>query len=160
MTFGPVAAGISSAASLAGGVMGFGASQAQASAQEAIGRYDQESDYKQAAWAMAQGAAKGFQKYQQGATLGSRATAGIAAGGVATTSGSALLLDTNIASKAAYQSSLDVAAGENEAANLKSQGDAARYTGDLEAYASRMQGDVSLLSGVGSAFGTATKYFG
>jgi hypothetical protein len=158
MTFGPVAAGISAAASLGGGILGYQASHTQAAAQEAIGIYNQQSDYKQAAWAAAQGASRGFQKYQQGAQLESKAAAGIAAGGVATTSGSALLLDTNIARQAAYQSGLSVAGGMNEAANLKSQGDAARYTGELEAYASKMQGDVSLLSGIGSAFGTATKY--
>jgi hypothetical protein len=153
-------AAASMATSLVGGVMSRSMSQAQAAAQSAIGDYNAKMTEQQASWAQAQGQAEAWQKRRQGAQLEGKAQAAMAEGGVSTSSGSPLLLDTNIQRETAYQSSMIEAGAENQAKNLNAQAAGQRWSGQASAAISRAQGDYSLVSGIGSAFGTASKYFG
>lgn len=153
-------AAASIATSLAGGLASRSLSQAQASAQTAIGDYNAKVTEQQASWAQAQGAAEADLKRRQGAQLEGKALASLGESGTSASSGSSLLLDTNIQRETAYQSNLIIAGASNQAANLNAQAAGQRWSGKASAAISRAQGDLSLVTAAGNAFGAASKYFG
>ena len=151
---------LAAVASIAGAGLSYAASQAAAENQMNIAKYNAALTQQQANLAEAQGAGNYDLKMQQTGQVAGGEIAAEAAGGVASNRGSSLLLDTQIQRTGTFQGDLMVAGANNQQAQLQGQAQGQLYAGEIQAQASQLQGDMSLLSGIGSAFGTASRYFG
>jgi hypothetical protein len=93
----------------------------------------------------------------------SSAVAGAAAGGVVTTSGSAVTHQAQITARGRYASALDLFNGQNAASSDLNKAAAAQYKGTMDLMGGQMQQEASEYAAAGTlagAGGTAFKLFG
>lgn len=149
---------IGAVASLAGSFMQSSALNAQADAQEKIAEFNAKQKEMEASRRQAEGVLRGELETRDAQKLAGRARAGFAQMGVDTSSGSPLLLEQDLVSEGAFRSSLEISSAQNEQRSLQEDAKADRFQGQVAAMSSRAQAKASLLSGIGSAFGSVAKF--
>lgn len=112
---------------------GVGAAGTLAAGQnsEALGRYQNQEYQQQADTATATGQRAMLEERRKTALVESTLTARAAAQGGSPTAPSTLALGRQIAGRGEYNALMDLSQGENQAAGLKGEGQAAEYSGEL-----------------------------
>lgn len=148
---------VSAVAGLAGSFAQSSALNAQADAQEKIAEFNAKQKEMEASRRQAEGVLRGQLEERDAQKLSGRARASFAANGVDTSQGSPLLLEQDLISEGSFRSSIEIASAQNDQRSLQENAKADRFEGKVAAMSSRAQARASLLSGVGSAFGTLGK---
>lgn len=149
---GPALSVAGTVASLAGAAVGAGGAMAAGQNAAALGRYQQAEYVQQAETATAMGQRGMLEQRRQAGLVQSTLQARAAASGVDPTSGSVLNLSGNIAKRGEYNALMSLSEGENQAAGLYNQGEAASYQGQLTQQADKYAAVGTVASGVGSMF--------
>jgi hypothetical protein len=149
---------ISVVAGLAGSMMQMSAMNAQADAQEKIAAYNNQEKITQANREQAAGHVRAELEQREAQAVAAKARAGMAQSGMDTTSGTPLLLDSEIIREGAFRSNIELADAQNKERTLKEAGKIDLFEGKIRAASSRSQAKASLLSGIGSAFGSVANY--
>ena len=161
LTVGSALAGgaISAAGTLAGGANAAQMGQMQQTAAQ----FQATQDTMNSAADIAGAQRSAIDVAQKANLLRSSAVAHSAAGGVLTTSGSALTNESQIASRGKYASTLDLWNGQNAASGDLNKAAAAQLTGTMDLIGGQMQKKAATYSAIGtlaSAGGTAFKAYG
>ncbi len=149
---------ISTVATLAGSVMQYGALNAQADAQEKIAQFNANEKTVQANREQAAGHVRADMERREARAVRAKARAGFGEAGIETTSGSPLLLDSDIFREGEYRANIEISDAQNKERTLKEAGKADIFEGKIRAASSRSQAKASLMSGIGSAFGNVANY--
>lgn len=148
---------VSAVAGLAGSFMQASALNAQADAQNKIAEFNAKQKEVEAARRQAEGQLRGELESRDAKSLAGKARAAFAQIGVDTASGSPLLLEQELISEGEFRRNLEIASAQNEQRSLNEAAKSDRFEGKVRAAASRAQAGASLLSGIGSAFGSLAK---
>lgn len=132
---------------------------AQADAEEQMANWNAARQREEAAWAQSRGALEARNKEKEGEKQAAKARAAMAQGGLATDTGTPLLLEQEFASETAWRSNVEMANATKSQRDLMNKASATEYEGKLRADASRTQAKASLLSGFASAAGGIGKAF-
>lgn len=150
---------ISGVASIAGAAASASAMNSQAKAEEQMAAWNAARYREEAAWAQGKGALDAAAREKEGAKRAATARAAMAQGGVATDTGTPLLLQETFASETAYRSNVEMANAQKQQRNLENKANITEYEGKIRADASRAQGRAALLSGFAGAAGGIGKAF-
>ncbi len=149
---------VSVVAGLAGSFMQSQALNAQADAQEKIAQYNAAEKQVQANREQAAGQLRAEQQRREAERVAGTARAGMAQSGLDTSSGSPLLLDTDIIREGAFKANIEIADAANKSRTLEEGAKADIFEGKVRAASSRSQARASLLGGIGSAFGSVANF--
>jgi hypothetical protein len=149
---------VSVVAGLAGSFMQYQAMNAQADAQEKIAEFNAKEKETQAAREQAAGQLRGDLERKNAEALAGKARASAAQAGIDTSSGSALLLDSEIIREGSFRANIEMSEAQNRERTLKMGAKADRFEGKVRAASSRSQAKASLLGGIGSAFGSVANF--
>lgn len=149
---------IGAVASLAGSFMQSSALNAQAKAQEQIAEFNAKQKEVEASRRQAEGVLRGELERKDAQNLAGRARASFAQMGVDTSTGSPLLLEQELVSEGEFRSGIEIASAQNDQRSLQEGAKADRFEGQVAAMSSRAQARASLLSGIGSTFGSISKF--
>jgi hypothetical protein len=149
---------ISTVATLAGSVMQMGALNAQADAQEKIAQFNANEKTVQANREQAAGHVRADMERREARAVAAKVRAGFGASGIETTSGTPLLLDSDVMAEGEYRANIEISDAQNKERTLKEAAKADIFEGKVRAASSRSQAKASLLGGIGSAFGGVAQY--
>lgn len=149
---------VSVVAGLAGSFMQYQAMNAQADAQNKIAAFNAQEKVTQANREQAAGHVRAELENREAKSMASKLRASFAQSGVETTSGSPLLLDSEIIREGAFRANVEMADAQNRERTLKEGAKIDIFEGKTRAASSRSQAKASLLGGIGSAFGSVANF--
>jgi hypothetical protein len=132
---------------LIGGAMQASAMNKQADAEEKIAKWNADRYREEAAWAQGTGAVKSAEVLREGERQAAKARAAMAQGGVATDTGTPLLITREFASETAHRENVTMANARNDQRKLTDKANITEYEGKVRAEATRAQATASLLGG-------------
>jgi len=151
--FDPITLGVMGAVtSLAGAAVGAAGTMAAGANAKAMGEYQQKEAMQQAESSTAMGQRQMEEQRRQTRLVQSTLQARAAASGVDATSPSVLNLSGNIAKRGEYNALMSLSEGQNQAAGLYNQGEAAKYQGEITQQSDTLSAAGTMASGVGSMF--------
>lgn len=153
MAFAAAAIGgiVSGIASLAAASAQSSALEEQADAEEKISRYNADRKREEASYAQAKGAQESEQKEKEGRRQAAIARAARAQGGIATDSGTSLLLESEFAAETEYSVDVAMANAQREQRDFENSAKITEYEGTVRANASRAKAGAARLSGFAGA---------
>lgn len=160
MGIGIVGAVISGVASIAAASAQASALNRQADAEEKIANWNAQRDREQAAYAQSSGAQEAAQRKEEADKAAAKARAARAQGGVATDTGSSLLLEEAFASESSYQQRIAMYNANREKKEYLNKANIGIYEGRVRAQAKRDQARAAMIGGFGSAVSSIGGAFG
>jgi hypothetical protein len=149
----PIISGVASIA--AAGVQASALNQA-ADDEERIAQFNADREKEQAAYAQSAGALESRKRKEEAEKAAARARAARAQGGVATDTGSALLLEQDFASESSFNQRVAMYNAERQKSEHLNEAKIGLFEGQVRANAKRSQAGAAMLSG----FAGAVKGFG
>jgi hypothetical protein len=149
---------ISVVSGLAGSFMQSQALNAQAKAQEQIANFNANEKVVQANREQAAGQLRAELERREARSVAGKARASAAGAGLDTSSGSPLLLDSEIIREGEFRANIEIADAANKERTLKEGAKVDIYEGKMRSASSRSQAKSSLLGGISSAFGSVAQY--
>lgn len=147
---GPLLLPLALASTVASTVIGAAGSISAGKNAEAMGRYQREEYQQQAQAATAIGQRSMLEDRRKTGLVESSLQARAAGNGGTATSGTALGLASDIAGRGEYNALMDLSQGENQAAGLTNQGEAAAYGGKIAKIGDMYSAAGTIAGGVGS----------
>ena len=145
---GPLISGI---ASIAGALVSASAASQQAQAEQEAANFNAEKQRQEAAWAQSKGAQESAATAKQYDQKAAEARAAQAQGGLSTTEGSPLLVQTQFAADKFFNQNVQMANATKTQRDFEDKAKITEFEGAVRANAARAQGTASLLSGVAGA---------
>lgn len=149
---------VSVVAGLAGSMMQSNALNEQAKAQQDIANYNAQEKIIQGNREQAAGQVRADLERREAERVAGVARAGMAQSGLDTSTGSPLLLDSEIIKEGSYRANVEIADAANKTRTFAEGAKADIYEGKTRAASSRSQARASLLGGVSSAFGSVANF--
>ena len=141
---GPLVSGLASAV---GAMAQASALNQQADEEEKIAKFNADRDLEQAAYAQSKGAQEAEQRKKEGERQAAIARAARAQGGVATTSGSSLLLESEFASETSYNERVAMFNATKEQKDFVNKAKIGEYEGKVRANATRARAKAAIVGG-------------